>query len=253
MSRRPGTVRRVIVLRRHDELDLDLYRRVTIEHEHVTIDPALLQHVDEARRAMEARLAGEPVYGVTTGLGLFAYWPIAGADQGALQRAIVVGRAAGVGPPYDEAIVRGTMLLRLTGFLAGHAGAPVALCTYVVDRLNERWYPVVPASRPGTAGETIPLCHLFQTFLGEGEVFVDGQRRSADEALAGAGVAPYELSLKDGLALINGAPLAAALGADGACSLRTAARPGDGCRGPDCRADGGLVAAVCTTGRRSQG
>ena len=215
MSRRAGTVRRVIVLRRHDELDLDLYRRVTIEHEHVTIDPALLQRVDEARQAMAARLAaGEQLYGVTTGLGLFAGRRIAGADQAALQRAIVVGRAAGVGPPYDQAIVRGTMLLRLTGFLAGHTGVPAALCTYLADRLNERWYPVVPASRPGTAGETIPLCHLFQTFLGEGEVFVDGHRRPAEEALAGRGVAPYELSLKDGLALINGAPLAAALGAD---------------------------------------
>ena len=40
-------------------------------------------------------------------------------------------------------------------------------------------------------------------------MFVDGQRRPADEALAGRGVAPYELLLKDGLALINGAPLAA--------------------------------------------
>jgi histidine ammonia-lyase len=205
----------VIVLRRHDQLDLDTYWRVASGHEPLTIDPALLDHVEERRRAMEAHLAaGATAYGVTTGLGHFADREVAAADQLALQRAIVVGRAAGIGPPYDEAIVRGTMLLRLTGFLAGHTGVTAVLCTYIAERLNTGWFPVVPASRPGTAGETISLCHLFQTFLGEGEVLVDGERRPASAGLADDGAAPYELLLKEGLALINGAPLAAALGAE---------------------------------------
>ena len=203
------------MLRRHDELDLDGYRRLVTGHEALSVDAALLRHVGERRRAMERHLAaGATAYGVTTGLGYFADRAIPGSDQAALQRSILVGRAAGIGPPYDEAVVRGTMLLRLTGFLAGHTGVTPALCSFIADRLNARWHPVVPASRPGSAGETIPLCHLFQTFIGEGEVFVAGNAVPAAAALADAGVEPYQLELKEGLALINGAPLAAALGAE---------------------------------------
>jgi histidine ammonia-lyase len=45
-------------------------------------------------------------------------------------------------------------------------------------------------------------------------VFIDGEQRPAAAALAREGVGPYELELEEGLALINGAPLAAALSAD---------------------------------------
>ncbi len=198
-----------------DALDLDGYWRVVLGHEAISIDPALLRRVDAGRAAMERHLeTGATAYGVTTGLGYFADRAIPPADQAALQRAIVRGRAAGIGPPYGEEIVRGTMLLRLAGFLAGHTGVTAALCSFIADRLNAGWYPVVPASRPGAAGETIPLCHLFQTFIGEGDVFVDGGHRAAAAALAADGVEPYVLERKEGLALINGAPLAAALGAD---------------------------------------
>jgi histidine ammonia-lyase len=79
----------------------------------------------------------------------------------------------------------------------------------------------VPASRPGTAGETILLCHLFQTFIGEGEVLVGGEPMPAEAALARLGVAPYELQLKEGLALVNGAPLAPALAASLAARSQT--------------------------------
>ena len=99
--------------------------------------------------------------------------------------------------------------------LSGHAGVSAELCTFLADRLNTDWYPVVPASRPGTAGETMPLCHLFQTLIGEGVVLTpEGRQQPAAAALADAGVRPYALQLKEGLALINGAPLAPALAAD---------------------------------------
>ena len=208
------TVDAVIVLERHDQLDLDDYRRVVCDHEPIEIDPALLRLVEERRRAMDEHLAtGAVAYGVTTGLGYLNKRPVAAGDRLELQRAILVGRAVGVGDPLPEDVVRGALLLRLTGFLSGHAGVTPELCRLMTDRLNDGWYPVVPFSRPGTAGETVALCHLFQTFIGEGEVLVAGERIAAGPALARLGVAPYELQLKEGLALINGAPLAPALAA----------------------------------------
>jgi histidine ammonia-lyase len=205
----------VIVLERYDQLDLDAYRRIVREHEPLEPAAALERHVEDRRRAMERFLAGgASAYGVTTGLGYLAARSIAADDRLALQRSIVVGRAVAVGPPLPEEVVRGALLLRLTGFLSGHVGVTPELCRFIADRLNDGWYPVVPASRPGTSGETIPLCHLFQTFIGEGEVLVGGEPVPAAAALARLGVSPYELQLKEGLALINGAPLAPALAAE---------------------------------------
>jgi histidine ammonia-lyase len=204
----------VIVLERYGQLDLDEYRRVVSEREPLELSAGVLDRVAQSRQAMENHLAGgASAYGVTTGLGYLAARSIAAEDRLGLQRSILVGRAVAVGEPLPEEVVRGAMLLRLTGFLSGHAGVTPELCVFIADRLNDGWHPVVPASRPGTAGETIPLCHLFQTFIGEGEVLVRGERVAAGEALARLGVAPYELQLKEGLALVNGAPLAPALAA----------------------------------------
>jgi histidine ammonia-lyase len=204
----------VIVLERHDQLDLDHYRRVVRDHEQVEIDPALLRRIGERRRAMDEHLAeGGVAYGVTSGLGYLNRRPVAPEDRLALQRSILVGRAVGVGEPFAEDVVRGALLLRLTGFLSGHAGVTPELCRLIAGRLNDGWYPVVPSSRPGAAGETIALCHLFQTFIGEGEVMVAGERIPAAAALERLGEPPYEPELKEGLALINGAPLAPAMAA----------------------------------------
>jgi histidine ammonia-lyase len=204
----------VIVLERYDQLELEGYRRVVHEREPVEIDQDVLRHVEDCRRAMLDHLAGDTVaYGVTTGLGYLSSRSIAPEDQLPLQRSILVGRAAGIGPALPDEVVRGAMLLRLTGFLSGRAGVSAELCRFIADRLNDGWRPVVPASRPGTAGETIPLCHLFETFIGEGEVHDGDGRVPAAEALGRRGITPYELKIREGLALINGAPLAPATAA----------------------------------------
>ena len=205
----------MIVLDGHDALDLELYRRIVRAGEEVDIAPAALQRVEQRRAAMLAALGGgAAAYGVTTGLGYLSTRAIAPADQHALQRSILLGRSVGVGDPYSPEVVRGAMLLRLTGFLSGDAGVSAALCTLLAERLNSGWTPYVPIGPHGSAGEVIPLAHLFQTLVGEGFVLEDGERVAAADALAARGAAPYEPGVKEGLALVNGAPLAPAVALD---------------------------------------
>lgn len=204
----------MILLDRHDVLDLELYRRI-VGGEAVEIAPAALSLVDERRAAMLGALdAGTPAYGVTTGLGYFSNRAVAPADRAALQRSILLGRAVGVGPPYPREVVRGVMLLRLTGFLSGDAGVSAELCQLLAERLNDGWTPYVPVGPHGSAGEVIPLSHLFQTLVGGGFVLEDGRAVPAAEALANRGAEPYEPGLKEGLALVNGAPFAPAVAFD---------------------------------------
>jgi histidine ammonia-lyase len=201
----------MIVLARPDQLDLDQYRRIVVEREPVSLDPAALAAVEAARERLLAHLdTGVSAYGVTTGLGYLARKRVEPDAQRAFQRALLV-RGAGVGPPLAPEVVRGAMLLRLTGFLGGAAGVSRALCEFLAARLNDGWAPVVPARGITSAGEVIALSHLFQTLVGEGEVIEDGDTLPAAEALSRRGVAPYEPGVKEGIALVNGAPLAPAL------------------------------------------
>jgi histidine ammonia-lyase len=203
----------MIVLARSDQLDLDQYRRIVVEREPVALDPEALASVEAARERFLAHLdTGVSAYGVTTGLGYLARTRVPPDEQRAFQRALLV-RGAGVGPPLAPEVVRGAMLLRLTGFLNGAAGVSRALCEFLAARLNDGWAPIVPARGITSAGEVIALSHLFQTLVGEGTVEEGGAQLPAAEALARRGTAPYEPGVKEGIALVNGAPLAPALAA----------------------------------------
>jgi histidine ammonia-lyase len=203
----------VVILDRLGQLDLEDYRRIAFDHEPLAVGSQLLAAVDAERDAMLAHLdGGGAAYGINTGLGYLISHAVQAEDQAAFQRSILLGRAAGIGPPLSAPVVRGTMLLRLAGFLSGRAGVSAGLCRFIADRLNDGWLPVVPAAVSGAAGETVPLAHLFETFVGAGAVLIEGHAVAAADALAARAVAPYELGAKEGLALINGAPLAPALG-----------------------------------------
>src|SRR5689334_24216729 len=165
-----------VLLERPDELDLPTYQRIVFGRAPVILADALLDTVQQSREALLAHLAaGASAYGVTTGLGFLADHAVAVDDQAAFQRSILAGRSAGTGPPLSEPVVRGAMLLRLTGFLSGHAGVSAELCRFIAARLNDGWFPVVPGGASGAAGEIVPLSHLFGTLVGDGFVHVDGR------------------------------------------------------------------------------
>jgi histidine ammonia-lyase len=65
--------------------------------------------------------------------------------------------------------------------------------------------PVVPAQGSvGASGDLAPLSHMTATMIGVGEIFFEGERMPAAQALARAGLAPVTLGPKEGLALLNG-------------------------------------------------
>ncbi len=201
-------------------LDPDRFHRIVHDREPVAIEPEALARVETTRARLLAHLEqGGSAYGVTTGVGALAGTSLDADAQREFQRALLA-RGAGTGPPLPPDVVRGALLLRLAGFLDGAAGVSPALCAFLADRLNDGWSPVVPSQGISSAGEVVALSHLFGTLAGEGEVLEDGVRVPAAQALARRGVAPYAPGIKEGIALVNGAPLAPAL----AASLITRAR-----------------------------
>jgi histidine ammonia-lyase len=187
----------------------------------VVIDPGALGAVRDAHAATARLAAGErAAYGINTGFGLLANTRIAPAQRALLQRNILLSHAAGVGPLLDDAIVRLTLVLKLTSLLQGFSGVSVELTRFLERLINAGLLPCVPAQGSvGASGDLAPLAHLSLAVLGLGSVRRHGEVLPAAEALAQEGLAPLTLGPKEGLALLNGTQVSTALALAGLFEL----------------------------------
>lgn len=161
----------------------------------------------DASAAAVARIVakGAPVYGINTGFGKLASVRIADDDLATLQRNIVLSHAAGVGAPMPVPVARLMMALKLASLARGASGVKVETVDLLEAMLAKGLTPVVPAQGSvGASGDLAPLSHMTAAMIGVGEMFVNGRRVPAEQALADAGLKPLELGPKEGLALLNG-------------------------------------------------
>ena len=195
-------------------LSIESVRAVAAGEARVTLAAEARARVAEARTAVERVAAGEAaVYGVNTGFGSLAKVRVAPGALAELQRNLVRSHAAGVGDPLPEPVVRAMLLLLAASLARGASGVRPVVIERLLDLLNHGLVPVVPErGSVGASGDLAPLAHACLPLLGEGEVFLAGRRMAAGEALRSKGVAPIGLEAKEGLALLNGTHLMAALG-----------------------------------------
>ena len=170
------------------------------------LDPASAPLVAASAAAVERIVArGAPVYGINTGFGKLASVRIADDELALLQRNIVLSHAAGTGDPSPVPVVRLMMALKLASLAQGASGVRPATVALLEAMLVQGLTPVVPCQGSvGASGDLAPLAHMTAAMIGVGEVWVQGARLPAAEALAKAGLAPLILGPKEGLALLNG-------------------------------------------------
>ncbi len=179
----------------------------------VALDPAALPGIAaSAALVQKAAQGGDAVYGVNTGFGKLANQRIAQADLETLQLNLLRSHAVGVGEPMAEPVVRLILLTKAASLARGYSG----IRQVVIDRLfafyNLGITPVIPCQGSvGASGDLAPLSHLCLPLIGEGEVFFQGTRIPAAQALQQAGLEAIRLSAKEGLALINGTQVSTAL------------------------------------------
>ncbi len=172
----------------------------------------LVLHPDAQARVTDAsaflaRLAadGRRIYGVTTGYGPLACYHVAPEQAHNLQRNLIYHLTSGVGPCYSPEQTRAILAARIISLSQGHSAIRVSTLEFLLRCLEVDLLPLVPQmGTVGASGDLTPLAHLALAWLGEGEVLLKGQRMPAAEALAREGLAPLELTYKEGLALVNG-------------------------------------------------
>ncbi len=167
-------------------------------------------------RVKEVLASGEAVYGINTGFGALAGKRIADEDLGALQYNLVRSHAAGVGSPLPASVVRRIMLLKANSLASGASGIRAALVDALLALLEHDVLPVIPErGSVGASGDLSPLAHLALALIGEGEAIQGETLLEGKAVMEAAGLAPLELGPKDGLALLNGTQVSAALAIEG--------------------------------------
>ena len=180
-----------------------------------TLSPYAVKAMARSWRGVQTLLAnGEIAYGITTGFGAFKGRIIPPHEVQALQRNLVLSHAAGVGPHLADDVVRAAIAVRANTLAMGYSGIRPETVTTLLEMLNRGVLPCIPAyGSLGASGDLAPLAHLACVLIGEGEARYQGEVLPGGEALARAGIEPVELGAKEGLALINGTAVTAALGA----------------------------------------
>ncbi|MEL7499158.1 MAG: histidine ammonia-lyase [Planctomycetota bacterium] len=179
----------------------------------IELNSSCWSQVDRARDVVGQLIAsGETVYGLNTGFGLLANQAISENDLAQLQVNLIRSHAAGYGNLLDDRVVQLIMLLKLASLARGYSGVRRDVIEILVDCLNARIYPCIPAKGSvGASGDLAPLAHMSLALIGEGNVRVDGTIKPAKEALAAAGITPLQLDSKEGLGLINGTQVSTSL------------------------------------------
>jgi histidine ammonia-lyase len=198
------------------DLTIDNVVEVARGRRPVGLDPDAAGRMRTSRAVIERLVVeGATVYGVTTGFGDLADVRIEPEQTAELQRNLVRSHAAGVGEPLPVDVVRAMLLLRANALAVGLSGVRVEVVQLLIGMLNRAVHPVIPSrGSVGASGDLAPLAHLALVAIGEGEAEVDGAGPGpGDEALRRAGLLPLVLEAKEGLALLNGTQMMAAIGA----------------------------------------
>ncbi|HTJ94740.1 MAG TPA: histidine ammonia-lyase [Pararobbsia sp.] len=156
---------------------------------------------------------GETVYGINTGFGRLASTTIPADKLAQLQQNLVLSHSVGTGALLSDDVVRVVMALKAISLARGYSGIRVEVIEALTRLANAGVYPCIPSKGSvGASGDLAPLAHLACTLLGVGEVRIDGQAVDAKIGLERAGLKPFVLGPKEGLALLNGTQVSTALG-----------------------------------------
>jgi histidine ammonia-lyase len=166
-----------------------------VEGAEVIIDRAAVGRMMASRGTIDDALKrGEPVYGVTTGVGPQKRRTVPAEDQREFNRLMILAHCVGHGDHAPDTFVRAAMVVRAQGLAAGAAGVRPAVVQALVDALNAGVHPTVHLIGSIGQSDLSPMAEIARALIGAGP---DGQ------LIAAVGLRPLELEAREALALIS--------------------------------------------------
>ncbi len=152
-------------------------------------------------------------YGINTGFGFLQDVKIDASQIEQLQYNLLVSHACGLGEEVPADIVKLMLMLKIKSLSYGNSGVQIDTVIRLLDMYNNNVLPIIYTQGSlGASGDLAPLSHLSLPLVGLGEVYHNGQRKTAAAVLREMGWEPIHLQSKEGLALINGTQFMSAYG-----------------------------------------
>lgn len=195
------------------QLSFSDIKQLTQNKKKCQLDTASIVKIKASSATVKAVLAHKKtVYGINTGFGALANQQISEHDLEQLQRNIVLSHACGTGELLTDETVALILLMKINSLAQGYSGVRLELIEALLALYNHGIYPCIPAKGSvGASGDLAPLAHLALPLLGVGDVRYDGKIISASKGLEIAGLTTFTLGPKEGLALLNGLQVSAAI------------------------------------------
>jgi len=196
-------------------LTLETINDIVANNKQIELSEDAIKLVAKCRTYLDNKILDneEPIYGINTGFGSLCNTEISKNDLEKLQRNLVMSHACGLGEEVPQDIVKLMILLKIQGLSYGHSGIQLVTIQRLVDFYNNDVLPVVyQQGSLGASGDLAPLAHLSLALLGLGEVYHQGNKKTAEEINKQFGWEPISLKSKEGLALLNGTQFMSAYG-----------------------------------------
>ena len=180
---------------------------ILAENHQIELAPETRAVIQKCRTYLDEKVARSErlIYGVNTGFGSLCNTAISTEDLEQLQTNLVLSHACGAGEEAPSELVKRMILLKILGLSHGHSGVQVETVERLVFFFNNNIIPVVyQQGSLGASGDLAPLAHVSLPLIGEGEVYVNGEKMASNVMNEKFNLQPIVLRSKEGLALLNG-------------------------------------------------
>ena len=170
----------------------------------VRLTPDAIESNRAAAAAVAAILArGDPVYGVTTGVGVLRTREVGHEERPEMSLRLLRSHAGGGGALLPREVVRAAMVVRANQLGAGGAGVSPGLLGALVAALNAGFVPAVRELGSLGTGDVSVLAEIALALMGEGEALEATGLAPAADALRRAGLIAPPLGERDGIGFMS--------------------------------------------------
>lgn len=173
------------------------------------------EKIEACRRYLDQKMnsGNQLFYGINTGFGYLQNVKIDDHQLEELQSNLLQSHACGMGEEVPAPIVKLMLALKIKSLSYGHSGVQSATVERLTEMYNNDVLPVIYTQGSlGASGDLAPLSHLCLPLIGLGEVYHQGEKKTAATVLKELDREPLHLKSKEGLALINGTQFMSAYG-----------------------------------------
>lgn len=196
-------------------LHFDQVKNLLDFDQHVSITFDAHERILACREYLDGKMEDKDqlYYGINTGFGFLQNVKIDASQIEQLQYNLLVSHACGLGEEVPKDIVKLMLMLKIKSLSYGNSGVQIDTVIRLMYMYNNDVLPVIYTQGSlGASGDLAPLSHLSLPLLGLGEVYHEGRKMPASEAMQKFGWEPIHLQSKEGLALINGTQFMSAYG-----------------------------------------